>query len=125
MNYFITRDDMRTKFDRALKAGGDLYDFDDIMERVKDGRMQSFVQGDTWIITQVNEFPKARVLEITFVVGFIEDAIDALPQILNFARTIGATRLTALGRDGWGHHARAHVQLGWKKVGTLFARNLT
>jgi hypothetical protein len=69
MTYEITRADMRLKVERALHDGGDLYTFDDIMALIKEGKMQSFTCGDTWIVTQVNEFPRKKVLEIALVVG--------------------------------------------------------
>lgn len=116
----ITREDMRVKVERALEQFGDLYTFDDIMGFIDSGKMQSFVSGDTWIVTQVNEFPRRKVLDIALVVGFLEEASKALPQIYAFARSIGADRVTAVGRDGWWKFAEP----GWYRVGGYFAKDL-
>lgn len=116
----ITRDDMRIKVERALDAFGNLYTFDDIMGLINEGKMQSFAVGDTWIVTQVNEFPRRKVVDIALVVGFIEEATHALPEIYNFARSIGANRVTAVGRDGWWKFAEP----GWYRVGGYFAKDL-
>lgn len=117
----ITDEKMRAKFERALRMSGDLYTFDDIMDNILDGRMQSFVQGDTWIITQVNEFPRRKVVNILLVVGHIGDAIQALQQIHEFAQRIDATMImAALARDGW----EAYKQPGWKCIGRVYTREL-
>jgi len=117
----ITREDMRVKVERALGEFGNLYTFDDIMGLIESGKMQSFTHGDTWIVTQVNEFPRRKVVDIALVVGFIEEATKALPQIYTFARSIGADRVTAVGRDGWWKFAEP----GWYRVGGYFAKDLT
>lgn len=117
----ITDPVMKARFERMLRQTGNLYTLEDIIERIEDGRMQSFVQGDTWVVTQVNEFPRRKALDIVFVVGFMADAIQALPQIYEFAEEIDATMVMAsVGRDGWWSYA----QPGWKKLGSVYAREL-
>jgi hypothetical protein len=117
----ITDSNMAKKLERMLHQCGNLYTLDDLMERIKDGRMQSFVHGETWVITQINEFPRRKVLEIIAVVGFISDAIQVLSQLYEFANQVGATMLMASNaRDGWWSYA----QPGWKKIGSVYAREL-
>jgi len=117
----ITRQDMATKLEKTLRLSGDLYTLDDIMVAIEEGRMQSFTVDDTWIITQVLEFPRRKVLEITFVIGFLNEAVKALPALYAFARSIGATRVTGFGREGWMNFAEP----GWKLVGSMYAKELT
>jgi hypothetical protein len=119
-DYVIARADMRKKMERVLRRGGDLYTFDDIMQAIEEHRMQSFVNGNTWIITQIHAFPRRKVLEIAFVVGYIEEAVKALPRIYGFAKAVGATRVTGFGRDGWWEFA----QPGWKKLGAMYSKEL-
>jgi hypothetical protein len=117
----ITDPEMRKKFDRMLARSGGLYELNDIEQLINEGKMQSFVQGDTWIVTQVNEFPRRKVVEIVFVVGFVADAIQSLPQIYAFANEIGATLIMASNaRDGWWDYA----QPGWMKLGSIYAKEV-
>lgn len=116
----ITDPAMEKKFRRMLREGGDLYTLEDIGELIDAGKMQSFTFGETWIVTQVHDFPRRKVLDVAFVVGFISDAIQYLPQLYEYADKIGATLITGYGRDGWD----AYSQPGWRKVGTLYAREL-
>lgn len=120
MTYQISREDIAKKVHETLYDFGDLYTFDDIMENIEKGLMQSFTVGETWIVTQVHEFPRRKVLEVAFVVGKIQEAVEALPQLEEFAKSIGATRISAFGRDGWWRYS----QMGWRKVGTMFAKDL-
>jgi hypothetical protein len=124
-DYSISRPDMRDKLEQALNLGGDLYTFEDIMMLIEQSKMQSFTQGDTWIITQVDEFPRKKVLAISFVVGYAGDLFAALPMLYKFARQIGATRITGFGRDGWGKFADLVPEEGWEKVGMVYAKELT
>ena len=112
---------MEKKFNRMLRQCGGLYEISDIEQLINEGKMQSFVQGATWIVTQINEFPRRKVLEIVFVVGTMAEAIQALPQVYTFADKIGATLIMASNaRDGWWTYA----QPGWKKLGSIYAKEI-
>ena len=52
------------KFAKALARQGDLYTLQDILDRLADGRMQSFAENNSWMITQISNFPRRRVLEV-------------------------------------------------------------
>ena len=122
MNYYASKKEMAEKVDRVLyrHAYDDIYTLDDIVKAIHQGTMQSFVKGDTWAITQIIEFPQKKVLEIAFVIGKIEDAIELLPEIYEHAKSVGATRVTGFGREGWGEF----LAPGWRKVGTMYAKDL-
>ena len=124
MNFVVTRDDMEAKVNRVLRDGGDLYTFDDIMEAIGTGNMQSFTQGDTWIVTSIMVFPRRKVLSIELIAGFFEDFGIALPRLEEFARKVGATRMVGRGRLGWGKLADQRKQFGWKKTGDMYAKDL-
>lgn len=120
MNYTITREDMKKKMERALHSAGDYYSFEDLMAHIESGHYQSFVQGNTWIITQVNEFPRRRELQIVWVIGDIDEAVEALPLLEEYAKKVKANRISAVGREGWWGFA----QPGWNKVGVLYAKDI-
>src|SRR6188768_3520494 len=97
----ITDPEMRRKVQRALKEGNNCYTLDDLMDHIKAGTMQSHAFGNTWVITQVHEFPRRKSVDITYVVGSIEEALDGQSYIYNWAREVGADLITGVGRDGW------------------------
>ena len=120
MNFVITREDMEVKVNRVLRYSGDLYNFDDVMKAIGTGDMQSFTEGDTWIVTQVIVFPRRKVLRVMLVVGYLTDAKKSLVQLEEFAKSVGATRIEATGRDGWWQFAEP----GWKRTGSAYAKDL-
>jgi hypothetical protein len=111
---------MRRKFEQLLKRQGGLYTFDDVMDHISRGLLQSFSDGNTWVITQVHTFPQKKVVDIAFIVGDVAAAVKLQPEIEEFAKSIGASALTASGREGWwGVHTP-----GWRKLSVNYVREL-
>jgi hypothetical protein len=108
---------------RALDRMGGLYTLNDILTAIAEGRMQSFSVGNTWAITQVVDFPRARQLQIVALVGDLAD-IDAIQaQLFAYANDVNVGLVSAYGRRGWLEHARAR---GWrlKAKNYLFHREM-
>lgn len=101
---------VQEKMERFLKLQGGLYSFEDIVELIKTGEMQSFCEGDTWVVTQVNNFPRKRVLSIVLAVGDIKDVKKLEPRVDEFAKEVGAELVMAFGRPGWGKHMHGEWQ---------------
>lgn len=110
--------DYRAEAEEVLAAQGGCYTFDDILQQIHTGHMQSFAEGDTWVVTQVHNFPRKKVLDIAFVIGDIESLQLIEPRILAFAQEVGADMLTATGRLGW---TKKHLP-GWKATSINFVR---
>jgi hypothetical protein len=99
------------KLARVLDAMGGLYTLDDILTRIADGRMQSHVVNNSWAVTELAVFPRARKLNILAVVGDRPD-IEALERkVLDYADDVNAGLVSAYGRRGWIPQALA---LGWR-----------
>jgi hypothetical protein len=111
---------MMTKVDRALKQAGGLYSLDDIDLALTTGNMQSHAVDDTWVITEVQDFPRKRAVNILYVVGDLKGSFAADKMVEEWAISKGADMMTAVGRDGWSSIIRS----GWKKVGTLYSKDL-
>jgi hypothetical protein len=99
------------KMARVLDRLGGLYLLDDILERIQDGRMQSHVVGNSWAITEINVFPRARQLHVLAIVGDLTDTPALNDKVLDFAREVGVGLIATQGRRGW--MAMGH-DLGWK-----------
>jgi hypothetical protein len=89
------------KLARVLDRMGGLYSVADILDMIASGKMQSFVEGNSWAITQIVVFPRAKVLEIFAVVGDIDDLRILHDRLITYAFEIGANIITAYGRKGW------------------------
>jgi len=99
------------KLARVLDRMGGLYTLHDILDAIAAGRMQSFMEGDSWAITRVMDHPRGRGLEIFAVVGDLDDLRILHDRLMTYAFEIGARVITAYGRKGWLNDAQ---QRGWK-----------
>ena len=99
------------KLQRALDIQGGLFSLPDILERIADGRMQSWVHNNSWAITQISVYPRRRLLEIVAAVGDLRDCRLLHGKILAFASEMNVDLVAAYGRRGW---ARDADRNGWK-----------
>jgi hypothetical protein len=99
------------KMARVLDRMGGLYLLDDILTRINDGRMQSFAVGNSWAITEIQQYPRASQLQVLAIVGDLADTEALNDKVLDFARKIGVGLVSTHGRRGWLDHGHA---LGWK-----------
>jgi hypothetical protein len=117
----VTDSFMMRKMARALREGGDLYNLNDIQKMLSAGTAQGHVVGETWAITQVHQFPAVKSVNIMVVVGNMEDSLKLEKKIEEWAKGLGATLLTGIGRDGWWEYKTP----GWKKLGTMYAKDIS
>lgn len=99
------------KLAKALDRQGGLFALSDILEQVADGRMQSWVEGNSWAITQISKYPRRRAVEIVAVIGDLGDCRILHDRIIQFARDMGVDLISTYGRLGWIREARRN---GWK-----------
>lgn len=111
------------KLARALDRMGGVYSVNDILTGIAEGRMQSFADGDSWAVTQLVQYPRARVLDILAAVGELEACRRLHDRILQWARDHDVTFVQAYGRRGWMPDAQSH---GWRVRSTsyLYQRDL-
>ena len=114
----ITDPAMADKMRRALKQGDDLFNLDDIEAGLTTGDLQGHVEGDTWAITQIHQWPRKKAVNVLFVVGSLDNSVKLENRIESWARDQNATLLTAVGRGGWW----AFRTPGWKIVGNLYSK---
>ena len=101
------------KLARVLDHMGSTYLVSDILTAISTGKMQSFVEGNSWAITKIVDYPRARQLELIAIVGHLAD-IDALhDKILKYADEANVTLLATHGRLGWLREG-SFKRLGWR-----------
>lgn len=109
---------MYRRLRKLLEYQGGFYAVEDILQLIQEGKMQSFAKGDTWVVTQVHEFPRKKVLDIVFVLGEADDLRELEPQLEAFGQQIGADMMAATGRMGWLRKAFK----GWKAHSVNFVK---
>jgi hypothetical protein len=105
------------KLARVLDRMGSVYNLADILERLDDGRMQSFAHRNSMLVTQVNCYPRAKALDFLAAVGDLEDAETLHAEALRFAESQDISLIRAYGRRGWMPFIRDH---GWRPVAKNF-----
>jgi hypothetical protein len=99
------------KLARVLDRMGGLYTLQDILVAIADGKMQSFAVNNSWAITEVQDFPRARQLQVIALVGDLTDRDALHAAVLDYAREVNAGLVAAHGRFGWIPDA---LQRGWR-----------
>jgi len=122
MTFRITDPEMAEKLEKALKLGGDIHTLEDIENALESGEMQSHSVNNAWVITQVVDYPNKRVLDVMYVVGTLESALETEKTVVEWAKSIGVDRMTAIGREGW--DSLLETNPGWKKTGSFYVKEL-
>jgi hypothetical protein len=109
----VTAHPYHAKLQRVLDRMGNLYTVNDILSEVAANKMQSWVEGESWALTRIGLYPRAKVVEVLAVVGKLDEARKLHDRILVFAAEIGAGVIQAYGRSGWMPDAQRR---GWKVI---------
>ena len=101
------------KLARVLDCMGSTYMVSDILSAISDGKMQSHVVNNSWGITQVQDFPRARQLQLLAMVGDLADLDPLHAKIVDYAGAVNAGLLSTYGRLGWLREG-SFKRLGWR-----------
>jgi hypothetical protein len=99
------------KMERVLDAMGGVYLVDDLLTAIGEDRMQGFVRNNSWAVTQVVNFPRARQLNLIAMVGDLQDVDDLHARILEYAYDNSIGLMSTYGRRGWLKIGAKH---GWR-----------
>lgn len=96
-------DDYRAQIEAALEHAGGTHTFDDVAERVADGRMQFWPGVKAAIVTEILEYPRLKALNFFLAggVGGLSEIEAMTPGILDWGRSVGCTQAVFTGRRGW------------------------
>ena len=75
--------------------------------------MQSFVVNNSWAITQVQDFPRARQLLLVAMVGDLADLDPLHGKVVDYANEVNAALIATHGRLGWLREG-SFKRLGWR-----------
>ena len=106
------------KLARLLDRMGGVYLLDDILTAIHEGRMQSFVEGNSWAVTKIADFPRAHGTgSLIAYVGDLADVDNLHAKILAYAKEVNAGLLSTYGRLGWLREG-SFERLGWRLKST-------
>lgn len=110
--------------EKQLTNLGGLYSFEDLVEMIRTGEMQSFCNGDSWVVTQVNTYPRKTVVHIVMAVGVMEELLEIEKEVCSWAKSdeVGATAIVASGRLGWDRMYRNQDR--WEHLSNVYMRGI-
>jgi len=91
----------RPLLESALANGIGAYSFADIKEAVMAGDMQLWTLDSSAAITEIVRYPQYTAVVIVLGAGNMDELRDAVPEVEEFARIVGAQRILVCGRLGW------------------------
>lgn len=86
--------------ERAIKYQ-DLYTIDDVEGKIANGSFQLWVGNVSATITEIQEFPQKRIMNVLFCGGDLSEIIEMEKSFIHFAKLNGCTRLYGGGRKAW------------------------
>lgn len=100
----------RAEFETAIDGG--LYDIGMLDTLVGSGRAQCWFGVSAAIVTEIREYPKARVIHGLVAAGDLEEIVGTLiPRAEEWARSLGCSMAVIESRAGWERALKPH---GWE-----------
>lgn len=86
--------------ERALEYDN-TYNIEDVADCISNGTMQLWPTNNSAVVTQVQIFPRMKVLHIFLAGGNLVELETLTPHIQKFAEDMGCRKITLTGRRGW------------------------
>lgn len=111
----------REIFEAMLARQGGLFTFEDVLDGIKNGKFQSWVEGGIWAVTQIAVYPQRSAVEIVWVVGPWEaEVIERLEKrIIQWGNSLGVDLFYSFGREGFVERTLP----GWKPVARFYLKD--
>jgi len=108
---------------RALEHAPDTHTLQDLRDGVATGAFQLWPGRDSAILTQVQVYPRRKVLCIYLAAGHLDELRNLLSDVLAWARELGCASAYIAGRPGW---ARTFLtkEEGWQATQVILEREL-
>lgn len=103
----------------ALEVAGGTHNEEDVLSWILTGRAQFWPGKKSAIVTEVETYPRAKVLNFWLAGGDLDEVKAMQGPILKWGRKAGCTKATACGRFGW-----ERVLTDWKRQAVVISRDI-
>lgn len=107
---------------RALRYAGS-HSVEDIELGVAEGRFQQWPGEESCIITELLQTPLRKTVHFFLAEGNLTELEAMTPGILDWARSIGCTHASLVGREGW-RRVSWMLKDGWRFKYILMEKEL-
>ena len=106
------REQILSKVKKALRRSGDTHTLEDVVEALREGRMQSFWNEKALVITEVIKTPRRNFLSVFLVAGDLDSVMSLHEEVCDWNVANGCDFFRISVRPGF---VRLMEQRGWKK----------
>jgi len=92
---------LRHHVEAALEYSGGTHHFDDVVEMVRDSRLQVWPATESIVLTEIIVYPRLKNLHYFLAGGDLDELSRMRPIIESWGKSVGCTRVTLAGRRGW------------------------
>jgi len=92
---------LRHHVEAALEYSGGTHHFDDVVEMVRDSRLQVWPATESIVLTEIIVYPRLKNLHYFLAGGDLDELSRMRPMIESWGKSVGCTRVTLAGRRGW------------------------
>ncbi len=85
----------------ALEYAGGTHTLEDVRQAVRHGKLQLWPGVHSAVLTEILDTPRQRELHFFLAGGNLDEIKSGYPHVLSWARSVGCTRATFVGRPGW------------------------
>ena len=111
----------RPRVERALKAGGNVMNFEELADAVDEGRFFMFASEAGFVVVDPQQWDSGLHLYI-LVGGGSQDALEQLePVVRIWGQMIGAKKMVTLCRKGF---ARRVMKQGWRQPAVYLEKEI-
>lgn len=107
--------------DAALEYDGN-HTIGDVLRKILAGEAQLWEEEDAVIVTEIQQYPQARVVHFWLAAGELEAVVRLSQRVMAWAKNeMQCSKATLAGRKGW---ERALVSEGWEPTVRIMGRDL-
>ncbi|CAB5222703.1 hypothetical protein UFOVP377_27 [uncultured Caudovirales phage] len=92
---------LRQQVESALEYSGGTHTFDDIAKAVTENRFQVWPGVNSVVVTEIIVYPRIKNLHYFLAGGDLDELKLMRPYIERWGKSLGCTRVTLAGRQGW------------------------
>lgn len=104
---------MRNGIELALAQGGGTHQLRHVLDAIMTSEAQLWIDGDSLLITEVNDTPLLRELHVWIATGDLDGCIALSEKVGQWGYLNGCQVMTLQGRLGWKKALRHH---GWEAL---------
>lgn len=97
---------LQASLDYSLKT----HSVEDVRKAVEEGKMHFWPVGNSLVVTELAEYPQAKILNVFIAGGNAEEIMKIQPNLQSWANHLGCSHVGFLGRKGWSPFLR---KTGW------------